>query len=125
MNNYKEVNGITIYSLDYLANEELSDNDLSNLFDNGNKGLLYSIILNMFKFVGIKKSNKDIIKIITTKKKWMNDYIWNTNELKKFEELLTKVLKNIYYWDDNISKQNAQWYIIIYGFRIKDSNIDL
>ena len=125
MKEIQEVNGIKIYSLDYLVNTELSDNDLSNLFDNNNKGLTYSIIINMFSHVGVKKSIKDIIKIITTKDKWMNDYFWNKEELNSFEGKLTKALKNIYYLDDKQALEKAQWYIILYGLKMKGNTIDL
>ena len=120
----QEVNGIKIYPLDYLVDNELSDVDLANLLDNDNKGLLYSII-SMFHHVGVKKSNKEIIKLITTKDKWMNDYFWSYNELIEFENKLAKALKNIYYLDDKQALEKAQWYIIIYGLKRKGNTIDL
>ena len=39
-----------IYSLDYLSNQELSEEDLYFLFET--KSLFYSIIISMFKFNG-------------------------------------------------------------------------
>ena len=124
-NGIKEVNGVKIYPINYLMNSELSDVDLSNLLDNNNKGLLYSIIINMFKHIGVKKSNKEIIKLITTKDNWMNDYFWNYNEVISYEEKLTKVIKNIYQFSDTQCKSKAQWYITVYGFRGKGNTIDL
>lgn len=125
MEKIQEVNGIKIYSLDYLMNNELSDVDLANLLDNDNKGLLYSVIVNMFYHVGVKKSIKEIIKLVTTKDKWMNDYFWSYEELIDFENKLAKVLKNIYYIDDKQALERAQWYIIVYGLKRKGNTIDL
>jgi len=121
----QDVNSIKIYSLDYLMNNELSDLDLSNLLDNNSRGLLYSIIVNMFQYVNIKKSPKEIINIITTKDKWMNDYFWSYKELIDFENKLAKALKNIYYLDDKQALERAQWYIIVYGLKRKGNTIDL
>lgn len=112
-----------IYSLDYLANAELTYDDLSNLFDH--KSLVYSIIIGMFKHIKLKKSNKEIIKMITTKNKWMDNYFWNHEELTSFENTLTKAIKNIYYCSEYTAKQKAQWYVILYGFKIKGNKIDL
>lgn len=114
---------IKIYSLDYLSTANLTDEDLSNLFDN--KSLVYSIIIGMFRHIKLKKPNKEIIKMITTQKKWMNNYIWNNEELTLFENILTKVLQNIYSYSEEIARQKAQWYVILYGFQIKGNTIDL
>lgn len=115
---------IKIFTLDYLANNELTDNDLSNLLDN-NKSLVYSIIIGMFNHINIHKSNNEIIKLITTQKRWMYKFFWSKEELMSFEDLLTKVLKNIYYTSEYIARQKAQWYITIYGFNRKGNMIDL
>ena len=123
MEKIQKVNGITIYSLDYLINEELTDEDISNLLDR--KSLTYSIIINMFRYIGLKKSNKDIIKLITTKDRWMDDYVWSKEEFNSFENLLIQALKNIYSYSDIIAKVKAQWYRILYAFRQKGNTIIL
>ena len=120
---FQTVYGVRLYPLEYLMNEELNDEDLSWLFDQ--KSLLYSIIIGMFRFIGIKKSNSEIIKLVRKDPKWMYRYFWNTNEQQEFENKLIKIMKNIYYLSDFQAKQKAQWYIIIYGLSIKGSNIDL
>ena len=120
---FQTVYGVRLYPLEYLMNEELNDEDLSWLFDQ--KSLLYSIIIGMFRFIGIKKSNSEIIKLVRKDSKWMYRYFWNTNEQQEFENKLIKIVKNIYYLSDFQAKQKAQWYIIIYGLSIKGSNIDL
>lgn len=120
---FQTVYGVRLYPLEYLMNEELNDEDLSWLFDQ--KSLLYSIIIGMFRFIGIKKSNSEIIKLVRKDPKWMYKYFWNSNEQQEFEDKLIKIMKNIYYLSDFQAKQKAQWYIIIYGLSIKGSNIDL
>lgn len=119
-----EVNGVKIYSFHYLINNQLNDGDLANLLDNNKKGLLYSIIINMFIHVGINKPYNEIIEL-TYKNKWMNLYTWKYGELTKFENQLSKVLKNIYSYSDNLAKQYAQWYIVLYGFKRVNNTIDL
>ena len=72
------VNGTKIYSLDYLMNEELSDLDLNNLFDT--KSLIYSFIIEMFKFIHSKKRPNEIIKMVKNENNWMDRYSWSIKE---------------------------------------------
>jgi len=77
----------------------------------------------MFLHIGIHKSFDEIIKLIH-KDKWMNLYTWKYGELTKFENQLSKVLKNIYSYSDDLAKQYAQWYIVLYGFKRVNNTID-
>ena len=114
---------IKLYSLDYLANNELSEEDLLNLLDN--KCLLYSIIIDMFNYANIKKTNKDIISFIRKDPYWMEKYTWSKQILDIFENKLIKALQNIYCYDLNTATQKAMWYMTIYGFKVNGNKIDL
>lgn len=114
---------IKLYSLDYLCNNELSEEDLINLLDN--KCLLYSIIIEMFNYADIKKSNKDIISFIKKDPYWMEKYTWNKSKLITFENKLIQALQNIYCYNLNTATQKAMWYITIYGFKVSGNKIDL
>ncbi len=120
---FKSVYKMKIFPLEYLMNEELTDNDLEWLFDK--KSLLYSLILGMFNFVGVTKRNCDIVKQIKTDSKWMYKYFWNTDELNEFENMLVKIYQNLYIISEKQALQHAQWFITIYGLTIKGNRIDL
>lgn len=113
----KQINGKIIYSFDYLINNELTDDDLNNLFDKDS--LLYSIVFNMFYHANIKINDNDIYNSIRAKN-FYDKYYWKHKyQRDEFENNLTKVIKNIYSYTDYISKNIAQWYMTIYGLKYK------
>ena len=122
---FTTVQGVTIYPIDYLANEELSDNDLSNLLDNDKRGLKYSLVIGMFKFIKSPKRNYQIIKSITLNKNWFKNTTWTTEQQNEYEQLVIKVYKNIYQYKELTAISLAQWFMSIYGLNIEGNNIDL
>jgi hypothetical protein len=122
---YTTVQGITIYPIEYLINEELSDNDLSNLLDNDKRGLRYSLIIGMFKFIKSPKRNYQIIKSMTSNKNWFKNTTWTTEQQNEYEQLVIKVYKNVYQYKDQTAISLAQWFMSIYGLDIEGNNIDL
>ena len=113
----KEINGVKIYSLDYLANEVLTDEDVNALVDTNS--LKYSVIIEMFKLCKIKKSINDIIDLITTNLNWFDDHKIDKKNFDYLENTLTKIYKNIFSYNENTAKQYAQWFMSIYSFRCK------
>jgi hypothetical protein len=111
------VQGVKIYPIDYLINEELTESDLSNLFDS--KSFTYSLIINMFRENNIKISNSNIIKMISNDSNWMNKFSWNKDKFNEFEHKVKKVYENVYNYADNVSKQYAQWWMTVFGFSVK------
>lgn len=122
---FTTVQGVTIYPIDYLANEELSDNDLSNLLDNDKRSLRYSLVIGMFKFIKSPKRNYQIIKSITSNKNWFKKTTWTTVQQNEYEQLVIKVYKNIYQYKELTAVSLAQWFMTIYGLNIEGNNIDL
>ena len=122
---FTTVQGVTIYPIDYLANEELSDNDLSNLLDNDKRGLRYSLVIGMFKFIKSPKRNYQIIKSITSNKNWFKNTTWTIEQQNEYEQLVIKVYKNIYQYKELTAVSLAQWFMSIYGLNIEGNNIDL
>ena len=122
---YTTVQGITIYPIEYLINEELSDNDLNNLLDNKKRALRYSLIIGMFKFIKSPKRNYQIIKSITSNKNWFKNTTWTTEQQNEYEQLVIKVYKNVYQYKDQTAISLAQWFMSIYGLDIEGNNIDL
>ena len=122
---FTTVQGITIYPIEYLANEELSDNDLINLLDNNKRNLRYSLIVGMFKYIKSPKRNYQIIKSITSNKNWFKRTTWTIEQQNEYEQLVIKVYKNIYQYKELTAISLAQWFMTIYGLNIEGNNIDL
>lgn len=123
--NYQTVYGIKIYSIDYLCNHELSETELNNLLDNNGKGLLYSLIIGMFKMIKSPKRNYQIIKMIRDDKGWMNKINWTKSQCDQYENMINKVYYNVYRFKGDQAKSLAQWFIIQYGLNVNGNSIDL
>ena len=85
---FKIINNVCIYPLDYFANQELTEYDLDNLF-NG-KSFLYSLIINMIQMSGVKDNENSIINAITTDSKLLKKY--NCSDIQ-LNDILNKKLK--------------------------------
>ena len=117
------VSGVKIYPIEYLMNNELTESDLSNIFDT--PSLLYSIIIGMFRHAGDNKKNYQIIKAIKEDKRWMYNNYWTQKQAKEYEDILTKVFMNVYCESEIRSRSKAQWEIIWHGLNVKGNKIDL
>ena len=115
--NYSVVDNVRIYTLDYLMNGDLQEGDLEALLND--RGLKYSLIVNMFKFSEHKLSTQEIINKIKMDNSWLKKYHWTKRQLQSYEEILEKIYYNIYRYSGNELKSNVQWFIIQYGLSVK------
>ena len=119
---FSTVYGVRLYPISYLMNEELTESDLNHLFDT--KSLKYSMIIGMFRHIGSSKRNCDIVKMIKTNPRWVYENYWTTQQRQEFEDMLTKALKNIYYYQEGKARVLAQWQLFQYGLSIKGNKFD-
>ncbi len=122
---FQTVQGVIVYPIDYLTKEELSDTDLSNLLDNNKKGLMYSLIIDMFRHINNKKTNLQIINMIKNDSDWYNKIIWKKDERDAYENLVINVYKNVYQFNETIAKSLGEWFMTLYGFKVENNSIDL
>ena len=122
---FQTVQGVIVYPIDYLTKEELSDTDLSNLLDNNKKGLMYSLIIDMFRHIINKKTNLQIINMIKNDSDWYNKIIWKKDERDAYENLVINVYKNVYQFNETIAKSLGEWFMTLYGFKVENNSIDL
>lgn len=115
-----------IFELDYLINDDLTEDDLYYLFET--PSLNYSLLVNMFLFTNQEITDeKKIIKLAKTDRDWMYKYFWNKNQRKDFEELMVKAYRNIYQCGEYEAESRVSWWILMYGLtdeNLKDKKID-
>ena len=121
---YQTVYGTKIYPIEYIGNHELTESELNNLLDNKCKGLIYSLIIGMFKISKSSKRNYQIVKMINEDKRWMYKNKWTKPQCDEYEKLLIKVYKNLYQYKDSQAISLAQWFIITYGLTVEGTVID-
>ena len=104
-----------IFSLDYLQNEEFSEEDLIYLFET--PSLNYSLIIGMFGlYEKTNLTNDKIINIITSDEKWMYKHFWNKTQRNEFIEILKKCYYNVYRYNSEICQAMSDLWIIQFGF---------
>lgn len=106
-----------IYSIDYLINNELTDEDLHNLLDKSS--LILSFVLYEFRMIGDKRENWVILKEVKTEEGWSDNYFFNKQQRERFIDDISKVYKNLYVYDNIACKRNAEHFALMFGFRVK------
>ena len=111
-----------IYSVDYLANNDLTEEDLHYIFDTSS--FKYSLVVNMFRHAGEKnKTDADIINICKTDENWVYKNYWTKKERASFLKKIIQVFKNVYQYSLETAKGKAEWFLFRYGLSIKGNNL--
>lgn len=105
-----------IFTLDYIASQELTDQDLNDLFGGSIK---VSLIVGMFKFIGDERTPHKIIEHCKKDLDWFNHTTWCNNQYEEFKTILSKIYKNVYYFGPNKCEAYADMWLNNYGFKIK------
>lgn len=107
-----------VYTLEYLANEDLTEKDLHNLFDKDS--LLYSVVVAQFHEIGDTRRDWELIKECKEDPDWMNKYYFKSEKLRNiFVNKVAKVLMNLYTYKEEKAKREAAWFLLGYGFRFR------
>ena len=106
-----------LYTLEYLLNEELTDEDLVNILYK--KSFNYSIIYNMFKFIDKEEDESILYNKIIKDNTWLNTYHFTKRQYNKYKDILAQIYKNIYQVGIKTAYINADNWLMFYGFKIK------
>lgn len=123
MKTIQVIQGVKIFPIKYLLENDLTESDIEVLLDEKSLSLKYSIVLGMFEYTHIYKPVLEILSIIK-KDKWMYKYQWTYKECENYEKIITNIIKKLYYYSEEKSKSIAQWYIIMYGFQVKGNKVE-
>lgn len=109
-----------MFNLEYLMNSDLSEDDLNILLQE--KYFNKALIIEMFRHAGYTNiTDKQILNICTTSNKWFNKYVWSKHQRESFLNKVTLVYKNVYQYGNVKSRQMAEWWLIRYGFKVKNN----
>ena len=108
---------IKVFDLDYLSNEEFTEDDLYRLFET--PSLNRSLVIGMFRFIGNDNDELDILNLVKTKENWMNDILWSFTKKQKFRDILINISKNLYQYSEKTAANWADEWLLRYGFGVK------
>ena len=109
---------IKIYDIEYLKKQDLTEDDLHELFDKD--AMLCSFIVHMFRVAGYKFNNNEIINKCH-KKNWYNNYKISYKNKETVINDFANAMKNIYVLSDEIAKKYANDFYMMYGLRVRHS----
>lgn len=105
-----------IFTLEYISTQELTDQDLNELFGGSIK---LSLIIGMFKFIGDNRTPYKIIEHCKKDLDWFNHTTWSIKQYEEFKTILKKIYRNVYYYGENKCEAYADMWLNNYGFKIK------
>ena len=110
-----------IFTIEYLRNTELTEEDLHYIFDTSS--LIYSLIISEIRLAGYNNINdSEIINDIIHSNEWLNKYQWSTSLRNEFTDILTDVFCNIYQVQEALARQRSEMFLISYGLTCKSKN---
>ena len=110
-----------IYTMKYLKEKELTENDLYYLFDT--PSLNYSLVVNMFKFAGKKMKPDEVIELCKTNQRWMYENHWTKKQHDQWIDEVAAVYRNVYQDGLDDSRKSAEWWTFIYGMSVEGENL--
>lgn len=114
----KEVQGVKYYSIEYLMNKELNENDLYELFET--PSLHYSLFLGMFAFMGDRRGPDELIKMGKEDENWMYRNFWTDEQKRRYTDMVTRVFKNVYQVGDENARYNAEHWVFTNGLSLEN-----
>ena len=106
---------MVVYSIDDLQNLDFDDEEINVV----SKTLIYSLIIGMFRHIGINKSNNYIIKKSKYSEGWYDKYTWTSDQFKSYEKKLEKVFYNLYRFSSKKCENSAYDFLMRYGFPVE------
>lgn len=97
----------------------LSRSELFNL--KTGSSLQYTLVYDMFKFIGDERNYKDILNECKNSKKWFENYSWTMKQHSDWEETHgIPMLRRIFKWNKTVASKEISWFLLMYGLTISD-----
>lgn len=110
---------ISIFTLDYLENSELTDSDLGELF-NKSGVLSLCFIVGMHRFIGNNETPRQIIDKCKQNENWYKEIKWTKDKRNQFRNKLINVYKNVYYYGPERCAALTDMWLTNFGFSLKN-----
>lgn len=103
-----------IYNLQDLMTKVFDDEEI----DIVSKSLIYSLIIDMFRYIKNDMPDQEIIKLIKTND-WFDKYKWTIYQRNEFKKKLDKIFYNLYRFGPIKCSNSSNMFLMKYGFNIK------
>lgn len=113
-------NGVELYTFDEVMEKgNLSRSELFNL--KHGSSLQYTLVYDMFKFIGDERGYEDILNECKTSEKWFENHSWTMKQHSDWEETHgIPMLCRIFKWSKTVASKEISWFLLMDGFTISD-----
>lgn len=85
--------------------------------------LQYTLVYDMFKFIGDERSHKDILNECKTTRDWYLNHSWTLEQNDEWRNTHgIPMLKRLFKWSKETCRREISWFLLGYGFTISDYN---
>lgn len=119
--NRKKYNNYSLFTFDEMLNQKLDRWESNTLNGSSSPSLVYSLVVDMFRYIGDNRPEEDILKECATSENWYNNYTWTTVQHNKWrEEHLIPVLRKRMKLPKYRAERESSWFMLQWSFRIVD-----
>lgn len=113
----KKYNNYSLFTFDEMLNGKLDRWEVTAL--NGGTSLIYSLVIDMFRFIGDERTEEEILDECKNVKDWYGNHTWTTIQHNKWrEEHLIPVLRKRMKLPKYRAEREASWFLLMWSFSI-------
>lgn len=117
----KKYNNYSLFTFDEMLNQKLDRWESNALNGRTGPSLIYSLVIDMFRFIGDTRDEKEILDECRYEKEWYDKYLWT---IEQHDEWRTKHLIPVIKKRMRLSKDRAEressWFMLQWSFRIDE-----
>lgn len=118
----KKYNNHSLFTFDEMLNQKLDRWESCTLNGRRSPSLVYSLVIDMFRYIGDERDAEEILKECTTTENWFENYSWTTIQYNKWrEEHLIPVLMKRMKLPKYRAERESSWFMLMWSFHIIDS----
>lgn len=119
--NRKKYNNYALFTFDEMLNQKLDRWEATTLNGRQSPSLVYSLVIDMFRYIGDERPDEDILEECSTEEGWYGKHTWTTIQHNKWEkEHLIPILMKRMKLPKYRAEREAAWFMLQWSFTIKD-----
>lgn len=117
----KKFNNYSLFTFDEMLNEKLERWESTALNGRNTPALVYSLVIDMFRFIGDNRPEEEILTECKTKERWFDNYHWTTAQHDEWRtKHLIPILRKRMHLNKDRAERESSWFMLQWSFSIKD-----
>lgn len=117
----KKFNNYSLFTFDEMLNQKLERWESTTLNGRNSPALVYSLVIDMFRFIGDNRPEEEILTGCKTEERWFDNYHWTTAQHDEWRtKHLIPILRKRMHLNKDRAERESSWFMLQWSFRIKD-----